>query len=84
MSVARLVGFLVEFANLGFNSSTQNECSHFSRFVLGFNSVVLLVVGDVTVDSKMPTTTLSIYLEICQFGFSEMLIRIECLRIRSE
>ena len=47
---------VVEPAHPG-KSSTWHGCSHFSGFILGFNDAVLLVVGDVSVDSEAPVVT---------------------------
>ena len=44
----------------GFKSSTWHECSYFSGFILGFNGIVLSVVGDIPVDSEAPVVTSSI------------------------
>ena len=42
---------------LGFKSSTWHRCSHFPRFILWFNDTMLLVVGDVPIDSESPVVT---------------------------
>jgi hypothetical protein len=44
----------------GFKSPTWHGCSHFSEFILWFNSPILSVVGDVSVDSEVPMMTSSI------------------------
>ena len=44
----------------GFKSSTWHECSYFSGFISGFNGTILLVVGDVPIDSEAPMVTSSI------------------------
>ena len=56
--IDRLVGFLVvEPVHLGSKSSTWHGCSYFPGFIPGFNSTMLSVVGDVSVDSKAPVVT---------------------------
>ena len=40
-----------------FKSSTWHGCSHFSEFISGFNDTMLLVVGDIPVDSEAPVVT---------------------------
>jgi hypothetical protein len=39
------------------NSLIGYRCSCFSQIILGFNSVMFLVVDDVPVDSEMPVVT---------------------------
>jgi hypothetical protein len=50
-------GFLVvESAHLGF--STWHECSYFPRFISGLIGTMLLVAGDIPVDSEASVVTL--------------------------
>ena len=51
--------YVVKWWNLstwGF-SPRLGMCSYFSRFILGFNGVMLLVVDDVSVNSEAPVVT---------------------------
>ena len=40
----------------GLESSTQQECSHFPRFIPGLNRDILSVIGDVPVDREAPVS----------------------------
>jgi hypothetical protein len=44
----------------GFESPTWHRCSCFSRFIPGFNDTMLLVLGDVSLDSEASVVTSSI------------------------
>ena len=41
----------------GFKYLTWHGCPHFSGFIIGFNDVMLLVVGDIPIDSEVPVVT---------------------------